>query len=281
MGSILHIDQGAIHDTDVAWTRLQTCATEEASFPTSEPAVQNNTNKTDSHEDDDNDGDRGGAGNENNDYVTLPGHGLLHNAVQSPCPLIEEIRKATDPENRADVIDAYSSIGQVHHFVFRKDVQVRGHTNKDCGTLPQCFNPPLDFPFRDVESKQRVWCIYEQLCLRMRLGAATSGVTRDYKQTLLDRLVSSANEGDVGTTQSIDSTVALMLAESAPETNGITYVIEGKLLFLAMHGRGFELYATLPASIPINDATASAAMLARTLVVESDQLFLVEPLTWK
>jgi hypothetical protein len=262
---------------DVAWTRLQDCSADESSFPTSElPLPNSNTDNTD-----DDGGGGSGAGNDNTDYVTLPGHGLPHPVIQNPCPLIEEIRKATDPESRADVIDAYSSIGQVHHFVFRKDVQVRGHTSKDCGTLPQCFSPPLDFPFRDIESKQRVWSIYEQLCLRMRLGAATLGATREYKQTLMDRLASSAYERDVETTQSFRSTVTMMLVESAPETNGITYVIEGQLLFLAMHGRGFELYATLPASIPINDATASAAMLARTLVVESDQLFLVEPLTWK
>ena len=71
------------------------------------------------------------------------------------------------------------------------------------------------------------------------------------------------------------------LTESVPQAHGMTYVIEEKLLFLAMNGKGFELYAIFPSSVPIQDATTSAATLARALVAESGKLFLTEPLTWK
>ena len=245
INSVLQIEKGDTGGSDVAWTRLKDSVDE----------------------------------CNDEEYVALP-HGHGH---PDTSPLVLEIETATDPERLAELVDEYSSIGGVHHFMFRKDVQVQGHSSKDCGTLPQSFIPPLDFPFVDAESKGQVWRTYEQLCLRMRLGSASSASTwRWYDETLSDfQSGAGNNETDVPALMSLSASVGMGLTESVPRTHGMTYVIEGKLLFLAMNGKGFELYAIFPSSVPIQDATTSAAMLARTLVSESGKLLLTEPLTWK
>ena len=243
--SVLQIEGGDKSGSDVAWTRLKDTVDE----------------------------------CNDEEYVALP-HGHPH---PDTSPLLLEIEAATDPERLAELVDEYSSIGNVHHFMFRKDVQVQGHCSKDCGTLPQSFIPPLDFPFVDAESRGRVWRTYEKLCLRMRLGAASPTSTWGWFGERLTGYQSGArNEGaDAPSSLPLRESVGMELTESVPRTHGMTYVIEGKLLFLAMNGKGFELYAIFPSSVPIQDATTSAAMLARTLVSESGKLLLTEPLTWK
>jgi hypothetical protein len=91
--------------------------------------------------------------------------------------LLSEVYEATDPEKLAATTERYLKLGDVLHFMFRRDVEVKTHSSKECGLLPQCFSPPLDFPFVDACSKQRVWAMYQKLCLRMRLGAATTTAT--------------------------------------------------------------------------------------------------------
>lgn len=245
-GSVLQIEEDDISGSDVAWTRLKESVDDE--------------------------------GNDE-EYVALP-HGHPHSET---CPLIQEIETATDPERLAELVDEYSNIGSVHHFMFRKDVQVRGHSSKDCGTLPQSFIPPLDFPFVDAEAKWRVWRTYEKLCLRMRLGAASTASTWSKYDEILTNYQSGERmkAADVPSFQSASASVGMELTESVPQAHGMTYVIEEEFLFLAMNGKGFELYAIFPSSVPIQDATTSAAMLARTLVAESGKLLLTEPLTWK
>lgn len=247
VGSVLKIGvDERTNDTDVAWKRL----------------------------DDDSsvDGDSADASK-----VRTSSRGVA-NAHQDP--LLSEILDAIDLENFSELVDEYMGIGKVLHFVFRKDVQVSGHTNKECGQLPQCFSPPLDFA--DAKSKRRVWSIYQKLCLRMRLGSATTEVTWDgYNEMLEANLSGVDHETDVPLIHPSSSAVAQALTESIPKTNGITYMVDGKELFLAMNGKGFELYAVFSASILITQATSSAALLARTLVADSGKLFLMEPLTWK
>ena len=246
-GSVLQIEEDDVTGADVAWTRLK-----------------------DSVDEDGND----------EEYVALP-HRRPHSDTSSP--LVQEIEAATDLERLAELVDEYSCIGNVHHFMFRKDVQVQGHSSKDCGTLPQSFIPPLEFPFVDAKAKGRVWQTYEKLCLRMRLGAASTASTwGKYDEILKDCQTGERNKAtDVPRLQSVSASVGMELTESVPQAHGMTYVIEEKLLFLAMNGKGFELYAIFPSSVPIQDATTSAATLARALVAESGKLFLTEPLTWK
>lgn len=199
------------------------------------------------------------------------------------CPLLKEVKNAIDPEKACALADKYLDIGGVIHFVFRRDVEVASHSSKERGLLPQCFSPPLGFPFLDTAAKRRVWSMYQKLCLRMRLGTATTVATwagfssdNDIEGNPLP------DEEDLATNhQSVLSSAAMALVESIPEINGTTYVVDGTELFLAMNGRGFELYAIFPASATVTDATSFAAKLARRLVAESATLFLSAPLTWK
>lgn len=191
--------------------------------------------------------------------------------------LLSAVQEATDPEKLSATIERYLKLGDVLHFMFRRDVEVKTHSSKECGLLPQCFSPPLDFPFVDASSKQRVWAMYQKLCLRMRLGAATTAAT--WAGFNGDEAVDE--EDPSSHTASTSSSAAMALVESVPVTNGMSYFVDGAEMFLAMNGHGFELYAIFPASVPVTEATSSGAKLARRLVAESGKIFLTTPLTWR
>ena len=50
--------------------------------------------------------------------------------------------------------------------------------------------------------------------------------------------------------------------------------------FVGLNGKFFELYATLPATIPPKTGTAICARLVRSLMGDERILFLSNPLTW-
>jgi Second Longin domain of FUZ, MON1 and HPS1/First Longin domain of FUZ, MON1 and HPS1 len=200
---------------------------------------------------------------------------------ESDCALLQEIRLANDPEYIMELFDEYISLGNVQHFLFRKDVQILGHSTIDCGELPQCFCPPLDFPLADCEDTQYVWSAYEKLSLRMRGESLNSALTLGIHCESHDSTVSNKPQEPDSIPALNHVLLAMKLVESIPDTNGISYINDGKFLFLAMNGKSFELYCTFPASIQVNDATSAASLLAKSLVADSGKLFLLEPLTWK
>lgn len=193
-------------------------------------------------------------------------------------PLLGAINDASDSEKLGVISAKFLNVGEVLHFVFRKDVQVRGHSSKECGMLPQCFSPPLEFPFLDENVKRRVWSFYQALCVRLRLGAASTEATLEGYHSFSQECGASADTNEEVTAH---SNVAMELTECVPQSNCVTYVIDDTELFLAMNGRDFELYTIFPSSFPIKEATSCAAKLARILVAESASLFLMDPLTWK
>jgi hypothetical protein len=71
-----------------------------------------------------------------------------------------------------------------------------------------------------------------------------------------------------------------ILLESPPIVHSVTYLQEDEWLFIGLNGKFFELYATLPATIPPKTGTAYCARLVRRLMGDERTLFLSNPLTW-
>jgi hypothetical protein len=244
IGSVLRINKGST-ETDVIWTRESL-----------------------------------DGGTLSEDYDQEVAYSLTQQANPCDCPLLREIREAIDPENITELFDEYISLGNVQHFLFRKDVQILGHSTMDCGELPQCFCPPVDFPLADSLETHYIWNAYEKLSLRMRGESLNSALTLGIPCESQESAFS--NKEEIDHIPSLNHVLlAMKFVESIPVTNGISYIIDENFLFLAMNGKSFELYCTFPSAVQINDATSSASLLAKTLVADSGKLFLLEPLTWK
>jgi len=75
---------------------------------------------------------------------------------------------------------------------------------------------------------------------------------------------------------------AIGLNESTPyNPDGLSYIIEGDVVFLAMNGKNFELYMATPKNIPIKRAAIIGAKLVREIILDEKNLFLTKPLTWQ
>lgn len=162
------------------------------------------------------------------------------------CQLLPELTAASSEEVAAKFAE-YHDLG-VLHFVFRLDVPIQADRKKSSkrrndhspGHLTQCVSPPLDDPFVDAASKRRVWCAYQRLQLRLRLGSANAESVHDVFRMIVD-------DDDNNNVARIAPTVgkhcpAMGLAESPPNMQGVTYMTYGSETFLAINGRGFELY---------------------------------------
>jgi hypothetical protein len=158
-------------------------------------------------------------------------------AHNGPCPLLKDLEGALDPRLTQSTLESYCLTAQAMHFVFRLDAQTTTH-QPHAGKLTQCLSSPLDFPFCDDASRRRVFCIYQQLQLRLRLGSATCQSSMDAFDLIADDQAASDEEHMKGIGRHCP---ASCLAESSPSVQGVTYVIDGQELFLAMNGREFEL----------------------------------------
>ena len=185
--------------------------------------------------------------------------------------ILKELRRALDEKAFLSRMEEYCSFADVIHFVYRLDVPI-----KSDGILTQCISAPLlDVPFVDNRSKQRVWNMYERLCLRMRIGTCTTEATMD----VLDNLEPLDHENVAGI--GALCCPAMRLLENPASVHGISYILDGLDLFLVMNGRDFELYLVLSSTVPIKKAALSGAKLARRLFADEQKLFLMRPLVWK
>lgn len=136
------------------------------------------------------------------------------------------------------------------HFLFRLDVPVENplHRNKkhkqQSGYLSQCVSPPVVAPFNCVSSRRRLWSNYQKLSLRLRLGSATVESSSDaFDMIKNDSCRKEHNKSKMHVFTGIGKHCpAIGLNESAPyNSDGLSYIIEGDVTYLAINGRNFEL----------------------------------------
>jgi len=201
------------------------------------------------------------------------GHGEPsgHQGESSLVKILNEVKRN---RVRDAMIDEYLQLASAMHFLFRIDVAVYDTG----GMLTQCLSPPLQFPFVDEKSKRRVYCMYQRLALRLRLGSASVESTMDAFAMIADDHDNSENHhSSMGIGKDCQ---AQCLLESPPNVHGCSYILDGSELFIAINGRDFELYATLPGKIPPRSGTAYCARLVRRLMNDEGRLFLAYPHTW-
>ncbi len=200
------------------------------------------------------------------------------NAHRRKAPLLTSLQVALSTQQQDEMMSTYLELASALHFIFRCDIFVNsGETRAACGDpstgamLTQCFGPPLTFPFTDASSQNHVLDVYQRLSLRLRLGSASVETTMDALDAIMDKM------DDRGSNVSPIQT----LLELPPMLHSLTYVQEDKWLFIGLNGKFFELYATLPASIPTKTGTAYCARLVRRLMGDERSLFLSNPITWE
>jgi First Longin domain of FUZ, MON1 and HPS1/Second Longin domain of FUZ, MON1 and HPS1 len=183
------------------------------------------------------------------DYVDVSlgdGDSLLLPYLPSPPPrdeeslFLQEIRVASQCETQQSNLDQYLGIGSVYHFIFRMDIPIAAAVrNGHPGKLVQCISAPLGFPFVDESARRNVWTTYQKLRLRQCFGSTTVNATLDaFDRVIQQQGESSFGGGGGGVRRHCP---AIALANSSTRNTGISYVIHGSEMFIAMHGQGFEL----------------------------------------
>ena len=199
------------------------------------------------------------GGSENN---SIPEEGeLLHQVRQSSeLSSIEQICKqylVTNNKKNDDDSDSQCLV----HFLFRLDVAIenpyknkkqRHQQQQQPGVFPQCIGPPARAPFdTDAVSQQRLWSNYQKLGLRLRLGSATveasmdafDMIRKDYPHSTNTTGDKNNNKTESGIFTGIGKHCpAIGLHESPPyNSDGLSYIVEGDEIYLAMNGKHFEL----------------------------------------
>ncbi|KAL3810583.1 hypothetical protein ACHAXA_002447 [Cyclostephanos tholiformis] len=199
-------------------------------------------------------------------------------------PLLTALKVALSAKQQEEMMDLYLKLASAVHFVFRCDIYVNSGQSASGGVpsmgsmLSQCFGPPLSFPFTDASSQNRVWDIYQRLSLRLRLGSSSVEVTMDALDTITNAQHYHHNVDSCGISRECPMQ---RLLESPPNVHSVTYLLEdNEWLFVGLNGKYFELYATLPATIPPKTGTAYCARLVRSLMGDERILFLSNPITW-
>jgi len=135
------------------------------------------------------------------------------------------------------------------HFLFRLDVPVVNSIQRDRnrkqhpGYLPQCLSPSISPPLDSISFRKRLWSNYQKLSLRLRLGSATVESSIDaFDMIKNDSSIEESKTSERAFTGIGRHCPAIGLSESAPyNSDGLSYIIEGNEIFLAMNGKNFEL----------------------------------------
>jgi len=215
------------------------------------------------------------------------------------CPMVEEgkllnqMRHSLELSSIDHIRSHYLKDGDspsLLHFLFRMDVPVgnpvhkRLSRKKQSGYLPQCVSPCVTEPFITTSSRRRLWSNYQKLSLRLRLGSATVESSSDAFDMIKNDSCTIENDksGFHSFTGIGRHCPAIGLTESAPyNSDGLSYIMEGDFLFLAMNGKNFELYMVTPKQISIKKAATLGTKLVREITLDEKTLFLSKPLTWQ
>ena len=217
--------------------------------------------------------------------------------VNNEAPLLTALQVALSAKQQEEMMNSYLQSACAMHFVFRCDIYVGNGDTADGGMdtessgamLTQCFGPAFSFPFIDDSSQRHILDVYQRLSLRLRLGSSSVEATMDalhmitegicLKNTLQNAPPQKLSQ--IESQRSCQDCPMQSLLESPPNVHSVTYLQEdNELLFVGLNGRYFELYATLPATIPPKTGTAYCARLVRRLMGDERILFLSSPPTW-
>jgi hypothetical protein len=174
------------------------------------------------------------------DYVTVLSDADRRKQDPSECVLLKEVRESVSRSTFERIAKEYFEEGEsLIHFLFRVDIPVKNssrHSSYGKGHLTQCISPPIPFPFQSTSSRRRLWTYYQKLSLRLRLGSASVESSMDAFDMI------TQDETAVGGFPGIAKNCpAIALLESPPNVHGVTYIVEGTEIFLAMNGRDFEV----------------------------------------
>ena len=163
----------------------------------------------------------------------------LRHATNTKSILLEELQGALNPQVTDEILNECCAVGKVQHFLFRLDAPIQTNPKETItGTVSQCLSCSLETHFPDASSRRRVYAMYQKLQLRMRLGSSTFESTRNALDSISREQAASEEEHMKGIGRHCP---ASCLVESPPEIQGVTYVMDGSELFLAMNGREFEV----------------------------------------
>jgi hypothetical protein len=209
--------------------------------------------------------------------------------------LLRQVRQSLQLSSLDRICDQYlddQHAPSLLHFLFRLDVPVENsstsnrnkHHQQKPGYLPQCISPAVTAPFESTASRRRLWSNYQKLSLRLRLGSATVESSMD----AFDMIQNDSCSDEIDTNgpaafSGIGSQCpAIGLHESPPyNKDGLSYIVEGEEIYLAMNGKHFELYMVTPSNIPVKRAATIGTKLVREIIRDERILFLSKPLTWR
>lgn len=212
------------------------------------------------------------------EYVNIGGH---ERQSSERSLLLDEVRQSYELSSYTRIAERYFEKEEpLLHFLFRVDIPIKNSSRHSSphekGHLTQCMSPTLTSSFASAASRRRLFTMYQKLGLRLRLGCATVESSMD----ALD-MISQDNVTDSEKHFPRISCPSIGLVASPPNIHSVTYCVEGNEIFLAMNGRGFELYMVTSNSIPVKRAAGIGSKLVRRLQADEKKLFLSNPLTWR
>lgn len=208
-------------------------------------------------------------------------------AIPHLCPLVEALRCSNLQQN---LIREYYQIASTFHFLFRLDI-VDPQKKGPSGNVVQFFQLPFQYPFADSNYQQYVWIMYQKLALRLRNGSAQAERSFFEMDRIEEKIQEQRRGGNkhfetenatVGSSECTlkQSYAAHELFEKRPLVNGISYIIKGSEMFIAINGKDCSLYAVLSSTISVTVGASICARLIGKLLADRNILFLESIRTW-
>eukprot|EP00536_Pseudo-nitzschia_multiseries_P008319 jgi/Psemu1/20173/gm1.20173_g len=175
------------------------------------------------------------------------------NSIPEEGELLRQVRLSSQLSSIEHICKQYLDHEDSHglvHFLFRLDVPVESSSSRkkqhqqQPGFLSQCIVPPARAPFNTTVSHQRIWSNYQKLSLRLRLGSATVEASMDAFDMIRNHSSASGNnKHESASFNGIGNDCpSVGLHESAPyNSDGLSYIVEGDEIYLAINGKHFEL----------------------------------------
>jgi hypothetical protein len=206
-------------------------------------------------------------------------------AIPHLCPLVEALHSSNLQQH---LIREYNQIASTLHFLFRLDI-VDPQKKGQSGNVVQFFQLPFQFPLVDSSYQQYVWIMYQKLALRLRNGSAQAERSF-FEMDRIEEIIQEQRRGEkelFETENAGRSTCTLKqsysaheLFEKRPFVNGISYIIKGTEMFIAINGKDCALYAVLSSTISVTVGASICARLIGKLLADRNILFLESIRTW-
>jgi hypothetical protein len=160
------------------------------------------------------------------DYELVP-----HQHNEHAMALILEIKGANTCFKADMLLNDFMHAAGINHFVFRLDITTA--TKEDGRLIQYITGSPL--PHRALPERQ-LWSTYRKLSLRLRRGSVATESILD----AFDTLIQGKTDSQLPKAPELQNSLAMGLLEAPPKTQGVCYIMNGALTFLAMNGQGKE-----------------------------------------